>query len=83
LKAKVGLEAVRGITTTNEIAQEFGVRLVQVNQSQNPVRRQTRPQPVSAQSSDRLYLEIARLKMELDWFKKSQGSACHDSAQLG
>ena len=34
------------------------------------------PQPVSAHSApDMLYGEIGRLKMELDWLKKSQGSA--------
>ena len=32
LKAKVGLEAIRGIKTLNEIALEFGVHPVQVGQ---------------------------------------------------
>ena len=32
LKAKVALEAVRGLKTANEIAQEFGVHPVQVGQ---------------------------------------------------
>ena len=31
-KAKVGLEAVRGVNTVNQIAQEFGVHPVQVSQ---------------------------------------------------
>ena len=31
-KAKVGLEAVRGVKTINEIGQEFGVHPVQVGQ---------------------------------------------------
>ena len=32
------------------------------------------PQPVSAHSApDRLYGEIGRLKMELDWLKKKSG----------
>lgn len=30
-KAKVGLEAVRGVKTINEISQEFGVHPVQVS----------------------------------------------------
>ena len=30
-KAKVGLEALRGVKTINEIGQEFGVRPVQVS----------------------------------------------------
>jgi transposase-like protein len=45
LKAKVELEAVRGVKTINEIAQEYGVHPVQVSpmearnpsESQNPV----------------------------------------------
>ena len=40
-------------------------------------------QPVAAHSAqDRLYGEIERLQMELDWLKKSQGSACHDASHL-
>ena len=31
-KAKVGLEALRGVKTINEIGQEFGVHPVQVGQ---------------------------------------------------
>ena len=32
LKAKIGLEAIRGLKTLNEIAQEYGVHPVQVGQ---------------------------------------------------
>ena len=32
LKAKVALEAIRGVKTVNEIAQEFGVHSTQVGQ---------------------------------------------------
>ena len=82
LKAKVGLEAVRGVKTINEIAQEFGVHPVQVSQWKREIQVQAKtlfegkrgPQPVSAQSApDRLYGEIGRLKMELDWLKKKSG----------
>ena len=31
-KAKVGLEALRGVKTINQIGQEYGVHLVQVGQ---------------------------------------------------
>ena len=42
-----------------------------------------RPAPVTAHSApDRLYGEIGCLKMELDWLKKSPGSACHDEPHL-
>ena len=35
LKAKIGLEAIRGVKTLNEIAQEFGVHPVQVGRSRD------------------------------------------------
>jgi transposase-like protein len=81
-KAKVGLEAVRGVKTINEIAQEFGVHPMQVGQWKREIQSQAKtlfegkrgPQPVSAHSApDRLYGEIGRLKMELDWLKKKSG----------
>jgi transposase-like protein len=81
-KAKVALEAVRGIKTVNEIAQDFGVHPTQVGQwkrelqeqaaSLFEVRRGVRPVDQSA-SPERLYSEIGRLKMELDWLKKKSG----------
>ena len=82
LKAKVGLEAVRGVKTINEIAQEFGVHPVQVGQWKREIQGFAKtlfegkrgPKPVDASSApDRLYGEIGRLKMELDWLKKKSG----------
>ena len=81
-KAKVGLEAVRGVKTINEIAQDYEVHPVQVSQWKREIQDQAKtlfegkrgPQPVSAHSApDRLYGEIGRLKMELDWLKKKSG----------
>ena len=82
LKAKVAIEAIRGIKTVNEIAQEFGVHPTQVGQWKRElqeqaaglfeVKRGARPVDHSA-SPDRLYSEIGRLKMELDWLKKKSG----------
>jgi transposase len=81
-KAKVALEAVRGVKTVNEVAQEFGVHPTQVGQWKRElqeqaaglfeVKRGARPLDPSA-SPDRLYSEIGRLKMELDWLKKKSG----------
>ena len=81
-KAKVGLEAVRGVKTINEIAQEFGVHPVLVGQWKKEIleqagtlfegKRGPKPQDTH-ESEDRLYGEIGRLKMELDWLKKSPG----------
>ena len=81
-KAKVGLEAVRSVKTINQIGQEYGVHPVQVSQWKKEIQEQARtlfegkrgPQAVAAHSApDRLYGEIGRLKMELDWLKKKSG----------
>ena len=81
-KAKVALEAIRGVKTVNEIAQEFGVHPTQVGQWKRELQEQAGslfeakrgPKPVEESASpDRLYSEIGRLKMELDWLKKKSG----------
>ncbi len=78
-KAKIAFEAMRGAKTVNEIAQEYGVHPTQVGlwkkalQEQAPALFESghRTKPID-QASDpqRLYSEIGRLKMELDWLKK-------------
>jgi transposase-like protein len=89
LKAKVGLEALRGVKTINEIAQEFGVHPVQVSQWKKAIQEQAQSlfegkrgpkPPAEHKEPERLYSEIGKLKMELDWLKKSLGSACRDEA---
>ena len=81
-KAKVGLEAVRGVKTMSEIAQAYGVHPVMVGQWKKEILEQTKvlfetkrgPKPVDENASeDRLYGEIGRLKMEVDWLKKKLG----------
>ncbi len=81
-KAKVALEAIRGIKTVNEIAQEFGVHPTQVGLWKKELQAQAAgvfdakrgPKPVNQSASpERLYSEIGRLKMELDWLKKKSG----------
>ena len=81
-KAKIALEAIRGLKTVNEIAQEYGVHPTQVSIWKKELQEQAsalfnakrRPQPVDPSASpERLYSEIGRLKMELDWLKKSLG----------
>jgi transposase len=59
-KAKVALEAIRGEKTLNEIAKEYGVHPTQVGQD-------------PAVDPEKLYTEIGRLKVELDWLKKKAG----------
>ena len=81
-KAKVGLEALRGVKTINEIGQEYGVHPVQVGQWKKEIQEQAKtlfegkrgPKPMAdLQDPDRLYSEIGRLKVELDWLKKKSG----------
>lgn len=81
-KAKVALEAIRGVKTVNELAQEFGVHPTQVGQWKKELQEQASgifdakrgPKPVEpSASSERLFSEIGRLKMELDWIKKKSG----------
>ena len=81
-KAKVGLEAVRGVKTINQIGQEYGVHPVQVGQWKKEIQEQAStlfegkrgPKPLAAHlEPDLLYSEIGKLKMELDWLKKKSG----------
>ena len=91
-KAKVALEAIRGIKTVNEIGQEFGVHPTQVGLWKRELQEQASslfevkrgPKPADPSvSPERLYSEIGRLKMELDWLKKSLGSACSRTQTMG
>ena len=83
-KAKLGLEAVRGVKTINEIGQEYGVHPAQVGQWKRAIQEQAKtlfegkrgPKPVKVavyREPERLYSEIGKLKMELDWLKKKSG----------
>lgn len=81
-KAKVALEAVRGVHTVNEIAQQYGVHPFQVSQwkkallgeSVSVFEKKCGPKPKAEfESDEKLYGEIGRLKMELDWLKKESG----------
>ena len=81
-KAKVALEAIQGLKTVHEIAQDVGVHPTQVGlwkkelqeqaASLFEVKRGAKPVDPSA-TPERLYSEIGRLKMELDWLKKKSG----------
>lgn len=81
-KAKVALEAIRGIKTVNEIGQEFGVHPMQVGLWKRELQEQASslfdvkrgPKPADRSASpERLYSEIGRLKMELDRLKARKG----------
>ncbi len=81
-KAKVGLEALNGVKTINEIGQEYGVHPVQVGQWKKAIQEQAAslfegkrgPKPIAEhQQPEKLFSEIGKLKMELDWLKKKSG----------
>ena len=82
LKGKVALAAWRGIKTINEIAQEYGVHPTQVGQWKKERQAQAGslfevkrgPKPLDERSDpEKLYTEIGRLKVELEWLKKKSG----------
>ncbi len=81
-KAKVGLEALKGMKTINEIGQAYGVHPVQVGQWKKAIQAQAKslfegkrgPKPAAEhQQPEKLFSEIGKLKMELDWLKKKSG----------
>lgn len=81
-KAKVGLEALQGVKTINDIGQEYGVHPVQVGLWKKEIQEQAKtlfegkrgPKPLEAhREPDLLYSEIGKLKVELDWLKKKSG----------
>jgi transposase-like protein len=91
-KAKVGLEALKGGKTINEMAQEYGVHPVQIGQWKKAIQEQAKslfegrrgPKPVAEhREPERLYSEIGKLKMDLNWLKKGPGSVYHEAAIVG
>ena len=77
-KSKVALEAIKGLKTISEIASEYEVHPNQVSQWKRQMRDGledifTDPRR-SGRSEEkekaRLYQEIGRQKVELDWLKK-------------
>jgi len=81
-KAKVAVEAIRGLRTVNEIASEHGVHPTQVTQWKKQAvaglaevfsNGRARQDQAESELRDRLYEEIGRLKFELDWLKKKLG----------
>jgi transposase-like protein len=77
-KSKVALEAVKGQRTISEIASEYEVHPNQVSQwkrqlqdgIENIFTDPRRSNISDEKEKDKLYQEIGRLKVELDWLKK-------------
>ena len=83
MKAKVAVEAIRGMRTLGEIASEYQVHPTQITKWKKQALAglsevfsdgRARQDQADAQLRDRLYEEIGRLKFELDWLKKKLGS---------
>jgi transposase-like protein len=84
-KAKVGLEALKGIKTIAEIAKEYGVHPTQVSQWKTILQERLPEVFTSGPTAEvkqaerevaRLHEKVGELTMELDWLKKK-------STQLG
>jgi len=77
-KAKVALEAIKGLKTISEIASEYEVHPNQVSKWKRQLHDgledvfadPRRSGHSEEKEKDRLYQEIGRLKVELDWLKK-------------
>ncbi len=81
-RAKVALEAIKGLKTLNEISSEYGVHTTQITQWKKQVLDEL-PHIFARPGSERskneealiatLYQEIGQLKVELDFLKKKSG----------
>ena len=84
-KAKVAIEAIKGLLTTNEIASKFEIHPGQVSQWKREMlanmgavfesKNSKKPDKEDKETS-KLYEQIGRLKVENEWLKKK-------SEQLG
>lgn len=78
-KSKVALEALKGARTLSELASEYEVHPNQISQWKQQLKKalpdifsKNGPKPYvdNEKLEARLYQEIGRLKVELDWLKK-------------
>ena len=81
-KAKVALEAIKGQKTGNELAQEFGIHVNQINLWKKQLmeaapkvfsRGKDREAERIERERDRLYRKVGQLQVEVDWLKKKTG----------
>lgn len=81
-KAKVAIEAIKGNKTINEITTEFGVHASQIQTWKKLLLesckdlfsgKKEKVEESIVQERDRLYAQVGRLAVELDWLKKKTG----------
>ncbi|MBM3848562.1 MAG: IS3 family transposase [Verrucomicrobia bacterium] len=88
LKAKVGLEALKGIQPVHAIAAKYQVHPVQVSQWKKEAaerlpevfaRKADQDAQEAKEREKELFEEIGRLKMELEWLKKKLANSSVDA----
>ncbi len=82
-KARIALEAIRGLKTTAQLASEYQVHPTQISQWKRQALDHLpelfgpevgHEQRGAEELTAPLYQEIGRLKMELDWLKKKSAT---------
>ena len=82
-KLKVAIEGIKGHRTINEIASEFDIHPSQINTWKKQLieggksafnsKKQQKANQAQEEERERLYAQIGKLKVELDWLKKRVG----------
>jgi len=79
-KAKVALEAIKGVKTVNELGSRHGIHPTQISRWKKQAMeglpaifsdRRARDTKAEKELRARLYQQIGQLQVELDWLKKS------------
>ena len=78
-KAKVALDAIKGLKTSGELAKAHGVHATQIALWKKQLiddaasifeASSPKADKVDSPSEDELYVEIGKLKVQLEWLKK-------------
>jgi transposase len=81
-KARVALEAIKGQRTANELASEYEVHVTLINTWKKQAleglpevfgQGRQREEEAAEAEKDRLYRQIGKLQVEVDWLKKKSG----------
>ena len=82
-KSKVAIEALKGHQTIAELASEFDIHPTQINNWKKQLletsktafngKQLLKAQQRQEEERERLYAQIGKLKVELDWLKKKTG----------